>query len=155
MADRAGRQARRNPPVPKQTHDRRRRNARKRVLLESPDAHREERRQLQDRLSEIQQRGELCHVSIIAQSRALRHPRSLLLPSDSTHAKQVVRLLATGRKRELQTPYDVREAVLRAKSGSWAPDEDELGATRTTGFSAVPMRMTGFGRRNVMRGRAS
>jgi len=40
----------------------------------------------------------------------------------------------------------VREATfeLRAKSGSWVPEEGQLGATRTTGFTSAPLRMTGF-----------
>jgi len=40
----------------------------------------------------------------------------------------------------------VREATfeLRAKSGSWVPEEDQFGATRMTGFTSVPLHMTGF-----------
>jgi hypothetical protein len=40
----------------------------------------------------------------------------------------------------------VREVTfeLRVKSGSWAPDDSAFRATHTTGYTSVPMRMTGF-----------
>src|SRR5204862_3830977 len=39
-----------------------------------------------------------------------------------------------------------REATfeLRVKSGSWVPEDGPLCGTQTTGFTSVPMRMTGF-----------
>jgi len=42
--------------------------------------------------------------------------------------------------------WAVRAATfeLRAKSGSWVPAEGQRGATRMTGFTAAPLRMTGF-----------
>jgi hypothetical protein len=40
----------------------------------------------------------------------------------------------------------VHEATfeLRAKGGSWVPEEGQLAATRMTGFTSAPLRMTGF-----------